>query len=77
MFKVLPDNSAEFLDFNGLEKSIFELLDKRFDIHQTHTYAPYEKPHIENNHILLRWLIKKGYDRTYKRFQNSLANGKR
>ena len=23
-----------------------------------------EKPHIENNHILLRWLIKKGFDIT-------------
>ena len=24
----------------------------------------YEKPHIENNHILLRWLIEKGFDIT-------------
>lgn len=32
------------------------------EVHYTHTYAPYEKPHIENNHILLRWLIEKGYD---------------
>ena len=35
------------------------------EVHYTHTYAPYEKPHIENNHILLRWLIKKGYDITF------------
>lgn len=62
--KVLPDNGVEFLDFKGLEKSVFKLIDKRFEIHYTHTYAPYEKPHIENNHILLRWLIKKGYDIT-------------
>ena len=62
--KVLPDNGVEFLDFEGLEKSVFELLDKRLEIHYTHTYAPYEKPHIENNHILLRWLIKKGFDIT-------------
>lgn len=62
--KVLPDNGVEFLDFKGLEKSVFELLDRRLEIHYTHTYAPYEKPHIENNHILLRWLVKKGYDIT-------------
>ena len=34
------------------------------EVYYTHTYASYEKPHIENNHILLRWLIKKGYDIT-------------
>ena len=34
------------------------------EIHYTHTYASYEKPHIENNHILLRWLIEKGFDIT-------------
>ena len=62
--KVIPDNGVEFLDFKGLEKSAFKILDKRLEIHYTHTYAPYEKPHIENNHILLRWLIKKGYDIT-------------
>lgn len=70
--KVLPDNGVEFLDFNGLEKSIFELLDKRLEIHYTHTYAPYEKPHIENNHILLRWLVKKGYDITLLSSKNIL-----
>ena len=47
-----------------MEKSVYRLLGKRFDVHYTHTYAPYEKPHIENNHIILRWLIKKGYDIT-------------
>ena len=60
--KGIPDNGCEFLDFNLLEKSIHDDLNKRMEIHYTHTYAPYEKPHIENNHILLRWLIKKGYD---------------
>ena len=58
--KGIPDNGCEFLDFNLLEKSIHNDLDKRMEIYYTHTYAPYEKPHIENNHILLRWLIKKG-----------------
>ena len=60
--KSIPDNGSEFLDFDGLEKSIYPNHSKRLHIYYTHTYAPYEKPHIENNHILLRWLIKKGYD---------------
>ncbi len=62
--KGIPDNGCEFLDFNLLEKSIHKDLNKRMEIHYTHTYASYEKPHIENNHILLRWLIKKGFDIT-------------
>ena len=62
--KAIPDNGCEFLDFNLLEKSIHDDLHKRMEVHYTHTYASYEKPHIENNHILLRWLIKKGYDIT-------------
>lgn len=62
--KGIPDNGVEFLDFDLLEKSIHEGLNKRMEIHYTHTYASYEKPHIENNHILLRWLIKKGFDIT-------------
>ena len=62
--KAIPDNGCEFLDFNLLEKSIHKDLNKRMEVHYTHTYASYEKPHIENNHILLRWLIQKGYDIT-------------
>lgn len=62
--KGIPDNGCEFLDFDLLEKSIHRDLNKRMEIHYTHSYASYEKPHIENNHILLRWLIKKGYDIT-------------
>ena len=57
--KTIPDNGGEFLDFDGLEKSIYPNHSKRLHVYYTHTYAPYEKPHIENNHILLRWLIKK------------------
>ena len=62
--KVIPDNGGEFTDFLILETSIYEDLEKRLEVYYTHTYASYEKPHIENNHILLRWLIKKGYDIT-------------
>lgn len=60
--KGIPDNGSEFLDFVGLEKSIYNDINKRMNIHYTHSYASYEKPHIENNHILLRWLIEKGAD---------------
>ena len=62
--KVIPDNGPEFTDFTILETSIHKDLNKRLDVHYTHTYSSYEKPHIENNHILLRWLIEKGYDIT-------------
>jgi IS30 family transposase len=62
--KVIPDNGCEFTNFEVLEKSIHEKLNKRMEVYYTHTYASYEKPHIENNHILLRWLIEKGYDIT-------------
>ena len=62
--KAILDNGVEFLDFNGLEKSIHPDIEKRLSVHYTHTYASYEKPHVENNHILLRWLIQKGADIT-------------
>ena len=70
--KAIPDNGCEFLDFDLLEKSIHEDLNKRMEIHYTHTYSSYEKPHIENNHILLRWLIKKGFDITLLSSDNIL-----
>lgn len=63
-YKAIPDNGGEFTDFLILETSIYKDLEKRLKVYYTHTYASYEKPHIENNHILLRWLIKKGYDIT-------------
>lgn len=59
--KIIPDNGSEFLDYEALEKSIHGK-QKRCHVYYTHPYASYEKPHVENNHILLRWLIKKGYD---------------
>lgn len=61
--KVIPDNGVEFLDFLRLERSIHEGI-TRLKVYYTHTYASYEKPHVENNHILLRWLIYKKYDIT-------------
>ena len=63
----VPDNGGEFLDFDAIEKSIHyteEYPLKRTSLFYAHPGASYEKPHIENAHILLRWLIKKGYDIT-------------
>ena len=61
--KAIPDNGPEFLDFEGIETSVNPEY-KRLSVYYTHTYSSYEKPHIENNHILLRWLIRKKYDIT-------------
>lgn len=58
---LIPDNGVEFTDPELLEKSIYKDT-PRCHVYYTHTYSSYEKPHVENNHILLRWLIKKGFD---------------
>ena len=59
--KTITDNGCEFLDFEGIEKSV-DGFSKRLSLYYTHSYASYEKPHVENNHRLIRWLIEKGYD---------------
>lgn len=61
--KIIPDNGPEFVNFETLETSVYKGT-KRMSIHYAHSYCSYEKPHIENNHIILRWLIEKGYDIT-------------
>jgi len=60
---LITDNGVEFTDPKLLEKSIRKN-EPRCHVYYTHTYSSYEKPHVENNHILLRWLIKKGFDIT-------------
>ena len=59
--KLIPDNGGEFLDYEHIERSI-DGLSKRTSLFYTHPYASYEKPHVENNHKLVRYLIEKGYD---------------
>ena len=62
LFKtIIPDNGSEFTNYEYLESSIHKN-QTRCHVYYTHSYASYEKPHVENNHILLRWLIKKGFD---------------
>lgn len=61
--KTIADNGCEFLDYDGMETSI-DGFSRRLSLYYTHSYASYEKPHVENNHRLIRWLIEKGYDIT-------------
>ena len=61
----ITDNGCEFLNFNGLEKSIQstnEKLIERFKIHYADPYASYQKALVENNHRIIRYMIEKGYD---------------
>ena len=50
--KAIPDNGGKFTDFLILETSIYKDLEKRLEVYYTHTYASYEKPHIEKDMTL-------------------------
>jgi len=63
----VTDNGGEFMDFNYLESSIHSTdteYKKRLSIYYARAYCSTDKPHVENNHIILRWLLRKGYDIT-------------
>ena len=59
---IVPDNGSEFTNSAILENSAVHEGEKRSHVYYTHTYSAYEKPHVENMHILLRWLVQKGAD---------------
>lgn len=59
---VVPDNGTEFTDSSLLEQSAVSENMSRFHVYYTHSYFSWEKPHVENMHILLRWLVSKGAD---------------
>lgn len=59
---VVPDNGTEFTNSAILENSAVVEGKQRFHVYYTHTYSSYEKPHVENMHVLLRWLVQKGAD---------------
>lgn len=59
---VVPDNGNEFINPDMLEHSAVNEGALRFHVYYTHSYSSYEKPHVENMHILLRWLVQKGAD---------------
>ena len=66
--KIITDNGTEFLDYEGLEKSI-EKGKKRTSIYYTNAYASYEKGMIENQHRLIRYFYPKGTD--FSKYKNS------
>lgn len=59
---VVPDNGNEFINPDMLEHSAVNEGALRFHVYYTHSYSSYEKPHVENMHILLRWLVQKDAD---------------
>ena len=59
---VVPDNGSEFTNPDILEQSAVTEGAVRFHVYYTHSYSSFEKPHVENMHILLRWLVQKGAD---------------
>ena len=59
---VVPDNGSEFTNPDTLEQSAVTEGAVRFHVYYTHSYSSFEKPHVENMHILLRWLVEKGAD---------------
>ncbi len=57
--KIITDNGGEFLDYEGLEKSVSKE-EKRFNLYYANPYASYEKGMIENQHRLIRYFYPKG-----------------
>ena len=63
----VTDNGSEFLNFDYLETSIHSTENnykKRLSIYYAHAYCSTDKAFVENGHIILRWLLRKGYDIT-------------
>ena len=61
MKKIITDNGCEFLDYEGIEKSVI-VEGKRISIYYADPYASYEKGQIENQHRLIRYFYPKGVD---------------
>ncbi len=66
--KIITDNGSEFLNYEGLEKSVVSE-DKRFNVYYANPYASYEKGMIENQHRLIRYFYPKGTD--FSKYKNS------
>lgn len=59
--KIVTDNGKEFLDYEGIEKSIITG-EKRISLYYADPYASYEKGMIENQHRMIRYFFPKGTD---------------
>lgn len=66
--KIITDNGAEFLNYEGIEKSAIKE-EKRVRIYYANPYASYEKGMIENQHRLIRYFYPKGTD--FSKYKNS------
>lgn len=59
--KIITDNGCEFLDYEGIEKSVVAE-ERRINLYYADPYASYEKGQIENQHRLIRYFYPKGVD---------------
>lgn len=59
---ITTDNGVEFLDYDGLRKSIYD--GERCQIYYCHSYASWEKGTIERNNRIIRRFFPKGTDFT-------------
>jgi IS30 family transposase len=58
---ITADNGSEFLDMQGMEKSVFGTK-KRFKMYYAHPYSSWERGSNENNNRMIRRFVKKGCD---------------
>ena len=59
---IVTDNGTEFDQFKEIERSIYG--GQRTRVFFCHPYRSNEKPHCENNHALIRRILRKGTDFT-------------
>lgn len=67
--KILTDNGSEFLNYEGIEKSVVTG-EKRTWLYYADPYASYEKGQIENQHRLIRYFFPKGTD--FSKYSNEV-----
>lgn len=68
--RILTDNGGEFLNYEGIEKSVLGKKGKRIWLYYADPYASYEKGQIENQHRLIRYFFPKGTD--FSKYSNEV-----